>query len=425
MTAPIPLPRRVGEALGRRVREGTVRGRLEAMSVARAALASALSYFISGHLLGHPQPFYAAIVGFMIVGFTVEKKMRKMLEICAGVMLGVLIGELARTTIGPGTWQILVVVFVSGMAARLIDKSVVMGFQMAIQSLLVMIMPAAVSIAPGARVLEAMTGLVVGMIVHLLLSGDPRRNQRRAALSFYTELEDTLVSLALAARAGDAEVARAALKGIRDSSQKHTDEWRIANDAADEMASYSPSGLMHADDIQRLRHLLVGSDRAMRNIRVIARTEVDFLVAVGGDPHSSLADALGAARDAVAGIRSGVGHTEVDFTDARRSLRLFCSYLTPELLLRNDNGVRLGRAGHFEGVTLVIQLRSLAMDLLQATGLEASESKRFLPSLLIAGDGDAIGPRPLTQEIRAVEPPATTEALEILIADRSDPSRRR
>jgi hypothetical protein len=31
----------------------------------------------------------------------------------------------------------------------------------------------------------------------------------------------------------------------------------------------------------------------------------------------------------------------------------------------------------------------------------------------------------MTVEMKAVEPPATTEALELLIADRSDPDRRR
>src|SRR5699024_181831 len=100
------------------------------------------------------------------------------------------------------------------------------------------------------------------------------------------------------------------------------------------------------------------------------------------------------------------------------------SYLSPEMLLRNDEGMRPGRAGHFEGVTLTIQLRSLAIDLLQATGLSASEAKQFLPSLVIAAGGDAIGPRPMTTEMRALEPPATTEALELLITDRSDPDRR-
>ena len=423
-TQALPLVDRLREGVERHLHDGASRSRSDALSIGRAAVAAAIAYFVSGLVWGHAHPFFASIVAFIIIGFGIEKKMRKVVEISCGVMLGVLLGEFARATIGSGTWQIVVVVFVAGMLARFIDRSVVLGFQMSIQSLLVMIMPITPTMSPGGRVLDALTGAVVAIAIHLLLSGDPRRAQRRAARSFYRELENTLVSLALAARSGDAGVARAALRSIRDTSQKYTDEWRLANDAANEMATFSPTASRHADEIGRLRHLLVGSDRAMRNIRVIARHEVEFLDAVAGDPHSTLADALLAAQDSVTALRSAVGHQEVDFTEVRRRLRLFTSYLTPELLLKNDKGVRPGRGGHFEGVTLVVQLRALAIDLLQATGLEAKDAKRFLPSLVIAADGDAIGPRPLTREMKAIEPPATTEAIELLITDRSDPSRR-
>ncbi|WP_232820161.1 aromatic acid exporter family protein [Brachybacterium sp. YJGR34] len=424
-TASLPIVERVRGAARRWFAQGFHRTRNDALTVGRAALAASLAYFVSGLIWGHEFPFFSAIVAFIIIGFGIEKKIRKMLEMACGVMLGVALGELAREVIGSGTWQIFVVVVVAGMLARLIDSSNLFGFQVAIQSLLVMIMPITPGMTPGGRVLDALTGVSVAIVIYLLLSGDPRRLQRRAAISFYQELDDTLVSLALAARSGDRGVAQAALKSIRDSSQKYTDEWKLANDVADEMATFSPAVLRHAGEVDRLRHLLVGSDRAMRNIRVIARREVEFLDAVHGDAHSTLAEALSAARDAVQELSAAVSHREVDFTEARRTLRLFSSYLTPEMLLRNDEGLRPGRAGHFEGVTLTIQLRSLAIDLLQATGLGAAEAKKFLPSLIIAADGDAIGPRPMTQEMRALEPPATTEAIELLIADRSDPDRLR
>lgn len=416
---------RLRQALGSRFRSGTSRGRADALSIVRAAVAAALAYLISHVLWGHEFPFFSSIVAFIIIGFGTETKIRKVFEMSAGVMLGVLLGELARSTIGSGTWQIAVVILVAGLLARLLDSGTLFGFQVTIQSLLVMIMPITPGMSPGSRVVDALTGVAVAILIHLLFSGDPRTVQRRAAIGFFRELEDTMVSLALAARSGDVSVAEAALRTVRTTSQKFTDEWKVANEAANEMATYSPTGLRHAGDVERLQHLLIGSDRAMRNVRVIARREVEFLAAVQGDAHSTLADALLAARDAVTELREAVGKDDVDFTAARRGLRLFGSYLTPELLLKNDEGVRPGRAGHFEGVTLVIQLRSLAIDLLQATGLDSRDAKRLLPSLVIAADGEAIGPRPMTREMRAVEPPATTEALELLITDRSDPSRRR
>ncbi|NMA76633.1 MAG: FUSC family protein [Actinomycetales bacterium] len=425
VTAPLPLLDRARSTVRDWFVQGVSRGRGDVLTVIRASIAAALAYLVSGFLWDHEHPFFSSIVAFIIIGFGIEKKMRKIVEMSCGVMLGVLLGELARGTLGSGTWQILVVVFGAGMLARFIDSSNLFGFQVAIQSLLVMIMPITPGMTPGGRALDAVTGVVVAIIIHLLLSGDPRRLQSRAAISFYRELEDTLVSLALSARSGDRGVAKAALKNLREVSQKFTDEWELANDVANEMATFSPSGLRHADDVDRLEHLLVGSDRAMRNMRVIARREVEFLEAVRGDAHSRLADALLAARDAVQELGAAVAHEDVDFTEARRKLRLFSSYLSPEMLLRNDEGMRPGRAGHFEGVTLTIQLRSLAIDLLQATGLSAADAKQFLPSLVVAADGDAIGPRPMTVEMRALEPPATTEALELLITDRSDPDRRR
>ena len=423
-TAPLPVVERARGAVRDWLRGGADRGRNDALTIARAALAAGLAYLASGLIWGHEFPFFSSIVAFVIIGFGIEKKMRKVVEMAGGVMLGVLLGELARQVIGSGPWQIFIVVFCAGMLARFLDSSGLFGFQVTIQSLLVMIMPVTPGMSPGGRALDALTGVTVALLIHLLLSGNPRRLQTRAAQSFYRELEDALVSLALSARTGDRGVAGATLRTLRDVSQKYTDEWRLANDVANEMATFSPSGLRHAEDVGRIQHLLVGSDRAMRNLRVIARRQAEFLEAVRGDAHSTLADALLAARDAVQELRVAVSHEEVDFTDARRQLRLFCSYLSPEMLLRNDEGLRPGRAGHFEGVTLTVQLRSLAIDLLQATGLTSVEAKRFLPSLVIASDGDAIGPRPMTVEMKAVEPPATTEALELLIADRSDPDRR-
>ncbi|WP_394216982.1 FUSC family protein [Brachybacterium vulturis] len=424
-TTSIPVVERARDAVRDWFTQGVSRGRDDALTVGRAALAASLAYLVSGLLWNHEHPFFSAIVAFVIIGFGIEKKMRKIVEMSCGVLLGLLLGELARGLLGAGTWQILVVVFVAGMLARLIDSSKLFGFQVAIQSLLVMIMPITPTMTPGGRALDAVTGVSVAIVIHLLLSGDPRRLQSRAAASFYRELEGTLVNLALSARSGDRGIAQAALRKLREVSQKYTDEWKLANDVADEIATFAPSGLRHADDVSRLQHLLVGSDRAMRNMRMIARRQVQFLDAVNGDAHSTLADALLAARDAILELSTAVSHEDVDFTLARRKLRLFGSYLSPEMLLRNDEGKRPGRAGHFEGVTLTVQLRSLAIDLLQATGLSAAEAKQFLPSLVVAADGDAIGPRPMTMEMRALEPQATTEALELLITDRSDPDRRR
>lgn len=415
---------RMTESARARLRAGASRSGAGTVAIARVAASAALAYELSHLLWQHQYPFFAAIAAYVVVGFTVEKKMRKMLEMSSGVLMGVLLGEIGRMTIGGGVWQIAVMIFVAAMLARFIDSGVMFAMQSGIQSMLVMVMPATPGMTPGSRFLDAVTGVTVAIAIYLLFSGDPRRPQRRAAERFFLELEQALLSLSTAARSGSVPVAKAALRDLRGSSQQLTDQWELANDAADEVSTYSPTRARHAASVQRLSRLLVGSDRAMRGMRVVARREVEFLDATPGSTYSTLADALVASAEAVASMRAGI-EADVDFTQARRRLRLACSYLTPEILLRNDEGRPPGRAGHFEGISLVIMLRTLAVDLLEGTGLTHAEAERFLPSLLVAGDGDVIGPRPITQEMKRIEPPTTTEALELLITDRSDPDRRR
>lgn len=379
-----------------------------------AAGSASLAYLVAHHLWGHQYPFFASITAFIVIGFTADTKIKKVLELAAGVLLGVLLGELARTLIGSGVWQIFVTIFIAVSASRFLNNGIMFSMQAGIQSLLVMLMPASPTMNPTGRVIDAITGVSIAIIIFLLFSADPRRAQTRAARDFFLELEDTLSSLALAARTGSRDVAMAALREIRRKSQQHTDAWTLANETADEIATYSPTRHHHAEHVKRVQRLLVGSDRAMRNVRVIARRQSELMTVAPGISYPRLADSYVAAVDAIQQIRLAVAE-DADFTAARRQLRIFCSYLSPEDLLTTGAGTELGRMAHFEGITLVIQVRSLAIDLLEATGLAQSDARRFLPSLLIAADDTMIGPKPITQELKAVEPPATTALLEAII----------
>lgn len=387
------------------------------------AFTSAVAFWIAKTLWHHPMPFFAAITAFLIIGFTLETKLRKSMELSFGILTGITIGEIAHITIGSGAWQLFVTLLLAVTIARFANSGIVFTIQVAIQSMIVLLMPVVPGMTPGGRALDAITGIVLGLLVHVLFASDPRGAQRRAANSFFAQLTTTFTALASSARDGDVKRARKALTQLRQASQNHTDEWALANDAANELTSISPMAHRHAAQVRRIQHLLVGSDRAMRNARVIARREVEFLRVTEGHTYPKLAEALDAVVDAINAIRSSVDH-DTDFTVARRKLRLFTGYLTPEALLISAEGTPVGRLGHFEGISLVTELRALAIDLLEATGLESADARRFLPSLVVVTDSNTVGPRPLTQEIKAVEPPTTTAALELLITDRTDPTRR-
>lgn len=394
-----------------------------AWQILLAAFTAAAAYWLSKHLWGHPAPFYSGITAFLIIGLTLETKIRKSIDMSTGVFTGIILGEIARLVIGSGTWQLFVTLFLSLMLARFIKASVIFSIQVGIQSMIVLLLPQTPMMTPQGRALDAITGISLGLLVHIAFSRDPRHEQRKAADKFFEELRNALTKLSEAALKGDSRLATKALTQIRSTSQRHTDAWALANDTANELTSYSPTLHRHHKHVNRVQHLLVGSDRAMRNARVIARREVEFLRVTQPHTFPNLAEALTAAVNAIDEIQAGVD-TEADFTQARRKLRLFCAHLTPETLLATAEGT-VGRLGHFEGISLVIQLRALAVDLLEATGLPSSDARRFLPSLIVVADSDIVGPRPITREMKAVEPPASTEALELLITDRTDPDRKR
>ena len=405
------------------LRAGASRSGDGAWQILLAAFTAAAAYWLSEHLWGHVAPFYSSITAFLIIGLTLETKIRKSIDMSTGVFTGIILGEIARLLIGSGTWQLFVTLFVSLMLARFIKASVIFSIQVGIQSMIVLLLPQTPMMTPQGRALDAITGISLGLLVHIAFSRDPRHEQRKAADKFFEELRNALTKLSEAALKGDSRLATKALTQIRSTSQRHTDAWALANDTANELTSYSPTLHRHHEHVNRVQHLLVGSDRAMRNARVIARREVEFLRVTQPHTFPNLAEALTAAVNAIDEIQAGVD-TEADFTQARRKLRLFCAHLTPETLLATAEGT-VGRLGHFEGISLVIQLRALAVDLLEATGLPSSDARRFLPSLIVVADSDIVGPRPITREMKAVEPPASTEALELLITDRTDPDRKR
>ncbi|MFD6136728.1 aromatic acid exporter family protein, partial [Isoptericola sp. NPDC060257] len=258
------LPRRI------RLRQGISRVRVAFWPIVQAALAAGVAYGIAVVVLGHTQPFFAAVAAWVCLGFSFDRELRKVAEVAAGVALGVGLGDLMVHLIGSGWWQIALVMAVSALLARFVDRGPLVTIQAGVQAGVVVGLPASVA-TNGAfgRWTDALVGGGVALLVALLTPGDPRRRIRDLAQSATRELALTLESVALGLRDGDADELAAALVRGR-AAEKSLEEWHDVATKSDEIARVSVNRVLRAE-ITRLTGQAVLVDRAMRSVRVLAR----------------------------------------------------------------------------------------------------------------------------------------------------------
>ena len=96
------LRRRFGEAFGRL---GT-----GVWPILQTAVAASLAWFLASAVLGHGQPFFAAIAAVISTGVVVGREGRRAVELVFGVACGLAVADLLVVLIGTGTVQIGIVV---------------------------------------------------------------------------------------------------------------------------------------------------------------------------------------------------------------------------------------------------------------------------------------------------------------------------
>src|SRR5699024_7844351 len=106
------------------------------------------------------------------------KRLRRAFELVLGVSLGVGIGDLVIREIGAGYWQIAVVVFTGIVIASFVDRSPMVAMQAANTGVLI-----ATLLPPGSggsadRMVDALIGGVIGMLVMAIVPRSPLRAAR-------------------------------------------------------------------------------------------------------------------------------------------------------------------------------------------------------------------------------------------------------
>ncbi|WP_427016136.1 FUSC family protein [Pseudarthrobacter sp. P1] len=360
-----------------RARLGLRRSAMSVVPAIQMTVCAVGAYFVAEHVLGHVGPLFAATSALIALGFSREPRLRRVLEVGLGCTLGIAVGDLLLHWLGSGIWQAAVVVFCSIMLARFLDSGVIFTTQLALQSLLVVLLPAPAAGGPFGRSLDAVVGGCFALAVTFLVPRDPRREPQSDLRKLLQVLATVLRECASALSYSDATVAWHALVRAR-GAQPLVDQMRSTLRGSTEIANLSPVYRRHRSEVGTLADTLEAVDLALRSSRVFARRLTSAInnSALSDAGTAAISEVLGEAADAVEQLAAvvsdpRVGPGSVHFLAVRRALAAVAIQLHP-------SSMGIVRT---EGETVVMLLRPLLVDLMEAAGTDPAEARALLPTV--------------------------------------------
>lgn len=357
-TAPVPTGWRSRFDLAARLHR--VRDSLPA--IAQLVVAATLAYLIAHIGLGHEAPLLAATVTISSLGLARDAHPLRVLETVVGMVVGILVAELLLVLLGAGWWQLGVALAATLLVSRVLSSQSGFAIAAAIQSLIVMVLPAS---APGLRLVDGAIGGVVALVVTALIPRSPLRRAVADGEALFAGLDNAIGTVAQALLRGDRVRAERALEKAR-ALQGPLEQWRGSVEAGAAIARISPFLRRQRSELARQQRMLAHADFATRNLRVIARRCV-YLIG-DGEHRPVAADLLIQLRVGTALLGGSLADISLQ-PAAREAIRAVARRLDPEI------GAGSGDQN------LVAALRPLAVDLLVATGMEPADARGILPSL--------------------------------------------
>jgi uncharacterized membrane protein YgaE (UPF0421/DUF939 family) len=347
------------------VRARWERVRSKAWHVGQCAVAAALAWFIANNLAGHPAPVFAPIVAVVCLGMTYGQRLRRVAEVTVGVAVGLAVADLFLSVFGSGPWQVGLIVLVAMSAALFLDTGVLLTMQAAVQSIFVVALVATPHAAV-TRWLDAVIGGAVALVAAAVVPQAPLRRPRIRAGVVVTKIAGLLRDAAQCARDGDVERAAEVLATAR-ATDGLIGELRAAADEGLSVLASSPLRRAHTENVRSVADLVEPLDRAMRSTRVLVRR-----VAVTANRQVRVPRSYAVVLDELADATDVVG-------------RALAENAHPQIgrsgLVRVGESTRALERSHLLTDVLLIEIRSLIVDLLRLTGLDDEQALAALPGL--------------------------------------------
>ncbi len=355
--------------------------------VVQTAVAATLAWSAAVLVLGHERPFVAAIAAVISVGAVAGQTLKRAVEWILGVAVGLAVADLIMLAIGTGPIQTGVMVGLAMSVALLIRGGIMFWTEAGVSALLVAgLDPATYGVSPD-RFLEALVGGGVALAVSATFPSNPSWRARVAARSVLEDLATALRDAAAALIGGDLELAERALCEARRIDALVT-RLREELDGGYQIARLSPRRRRHLGHLAYYAAAADQLDLAVRNTRVLARAVVT-MVREQGDAPGELAEAILELALAVEALAAYLERPDLPLNDARQFALGAAGEATSVLEERND----------LQTSVLVGQIRSTAVDLLQAAGMDSSEALEALREASLLASGER--PVPGAHELRA------------------------
>jgi uncharacterized membrane protein YgaE (UPF0421/DUF939 family) len=332
--------------------------------IGQAAVAAAVAWIIATRALDHQQPIFAPLAAVICLGTSYGQRHRRVLEVTAGVAVGVGVADLFTSVAGRGVWQLAVVIAIAMSAAVLLDTGVLLIGQAASQSIVVAtILP--LSGGP-ARVVDALVGGGVALVAATVVPGAPLRRPRESAATVVGELARLLDLAEQSASDADEDRAAGTLDRAREAEVLLTDLRAAAAEGLD-IVRTSPFRRRTHHQVRTIADVVKPLDRALRNTRVLVRR-----VAVAARLDETMPpDYLQLMSELAEASRQ----IAKELSENRMP-----EAVQPELERIADATGRASEPLTLSAAVVLAQLRSIVVDLLQLTGKTHAEAVGLVPT---------------------------------------------
>lgn len=313
--------------------------------------------------IGEPSPpVFAPIVAVGTLVSSYNARLRSLIELLVGIILGIGVGDVLISIVGTGAWQLAMVVSLAVIFTTALTNSGSVITQAATTSVLIVVLTPVQHYLEAPRVVEAVSGALSALLVVLLIPSNPLRVVNREVAPLMTSLADALDQTGKALRTGELRAAQEALFRLR-QMQDNLPAVHDAIDAGRETITLSPLRWRRRAVVRRFVEGAEYLHRITINTKGLVRRTVTMISDREPVPRT-LPDAFRLLAEAVR-----VLHHELCRGLEPQASRIWTQRALHEVGRAQEEGLALS------GSFVVAQLRTIASDVLRAGGLDEDEDQ--------------------------------------------------